>query len=76
MFSFGFQQAYQRGFENEDAIYFTTVRISSCLSSDAFVSCCNLRLRDQCLESAKAVIENMINGLAPTGYMRYAPDGK
>ncbi|KAF8907042.1 hypothetical protein CPB84DRAFT_1878586 [Gymnopilus junonius] len=52
MFSFGFQQAYQRGFENEDSIYFTT-----------------------CLESAKAVIENMIDGLAPSGYMRYAPDG-
>ncbi|KAF9560574.1 hypothetical protein CPC08DRAFT_762610 [Agrocybe pediades] len=52
MFSFGFQQAYQRGFENEDSIFFTT-----------------------CLEAAKSVIENMINGLAPSGYMRYAPDG-
>ncbi|KAH9475248.1 Protein priB [Psilocybe cubensis] len=52
MFSFGFQQAYQRGFENEDRMFFTT-----------------------CLDSAKAVIENMIDGLAPTGFMRYAPDG-
>lgn len=26
MFSFGFQQAYQRGFQSEDRIYFTTVR--------------------------------------------------
>lgn len=30
----------------------------------------------QCLQAAKAVVENMINGLAPTGYMRFAPDGE
>lgn len=29
----------------------------------------------QCLEAAKAVIRNMIESLAPSGYMRYAPDG-
>ena len=29
----------------------------------------------QCLESAKAVIQNMVEKLAPSGYMRYAPDG-
>ncbi|KAG5637478.1 hypothetical protein H0H81_004449 [Sphagnurus paluster] len=29
----------------------------------------------KCLDSAKAVIQNMIDSLAPTGYMRYAPDG-
>ncbi|KAF9524196.1 fungal-specific transcription factor domain-containing protein [Crepidotus variabilis] len=52
MFSFGFQQAFQRGFQPEDRVYFNT-----------------------CLESAKAVIENMIDGLAPSGYMRFAPDG-
>ncbi|KAJ3509576.1 hypothetical protein NLJ89_g5151 [Agrocybe chaxingu] len=52
MFSFGFQQAYQRGFEAGDRIFFTT-----------------------CLDAAKAVIENMIDGLAPSGYMRFAPDG-
>jgi len=52
MFSFGFQQAYQRGFESEDGVFFTT-----------------------CLDAAKSVIENMIDGLAPSGYMRYAPDG-
>ncbi|KIY45806.1 hypothetical protein FISHEDRAFT_48653 [Fistulina hepatica ATCC 64428] len=28
-----------------------------------------------CLESAKNVIRHMIEHLAPTGYMRYAPDG-
>jgi hypothetical protein len=27
------------------------------------------------LEAATAVVENMIDGLAPSGYMRYAPDG-
>ncbi|KDR72902.1 hypothetical protein GALMADRAFT_73007 [Galerina marginata CBS 339.88] len=52
MFSFGFQQAYQRGFESEDVVFFTT-----------------------CLDAAKSVIENMIDGLAPSGYMRFAPDG-
>ncbi|KAG2018650.1 priB protein, variant 3 [Coprinopsis cinerea AmutBmut pab1-1] len=29
----------------------------------------------KCHESAKSVIENMVDGLAPGGYMRYAPDG-
>ncbi|KAF8151772.1 fungal-specific transcription factor domain-containing protein [Crassisporium funariophilum] len=52
MFSFGFQQAYQRGFDHGDSLFFTT-----------------------CLHAAKSVIENMIDGLAPSGYMRYAPDG-
>ena len=30
----------------------------------------------QCLDAAKSVIRNMVECLAPTGYMRYAPDGK
>ncbi|KAF8177381.1 hypothetical protein K438DRAFT_1845777 [Mycena galopus ATCC 62051] len=29
----------------------------------------------KCLESAKAVLRNMVEGLAPTGFMRYSPDG-
>ncbi|RDB22039.1 Protein priB [Hypsizygus marmoreus] len=52
MFSFGFQQAYQRGIEPGDHVYFT-----------------------KCLDAAKSVIRNMIESLAPSGYMRYAPDG-
>ncbi|KAJ6552076.1 hypothetical protein DFH09DRAFT_601358 [Mycena vulgaris] len=52
MFSFGFQQAYQRGLRPSDHIFFT-----------------------KCLESAKDVLRNMVEGLAPTGFMRYAPDG-
>jgi hypothetical protein len=52
MFSFGFQQAYQRGLQQSDHIFFT-----------------------KCLESAKTVIETMIDTLAPSGYMKYAPDG-
>ena len=32
--------------------------------------------RYQCLEAATAVVENMIDGLTPSGYMRYAPDGR
>ncbi|KAJ7915584.1 hypothetical protein B0H13DRAFT_2231820 [Mycena leptocephala] len=52
MFSFGFQQAYQRGLQNTDHIFFT-----------------------KCLDSAKSVLRNMVEGLAPTGFMRYSPDG-
>ncbi|KAF8659280.1 hypothetical protein AX16_001855 [Volvariella volvacea WC 439] len=52
MFSFGFQQAFLRGMEPGNSIFFT-----------------------KCLDSAKDVIKNMIDGLAPSGYMRYAPDG-
>ncbi|GLB42696.1 putative fungal specific transcription factor [Lyophyllum shimeji] len=52
MFSFGFQQAYQRGIQPGDHVYFS-----------------------KCLDAAKSVIRNMIEGLAPSGYMRYAPDG-
>ncbi|KAJ7140019.1 fungal-specific transcription factor domain-containing protein [Mycena crocata] len=52
MFSFGFQQAYQRGIQAPDHIFF-----------------------NKCLESAKGVLRNMVEGLAPTGFMRYAPDG-
>ncbi|TFK20177.1 hypothetical protein FA15DRAFT_673724 [Coprinopsis marcescibilis] len=32
-------------------------------------------LFNKCLESAKAVLECMVDTLAPSGYMRYAPDG-
>ncbi|KAJ7485082.1 hypothetical protein B0H11DRAFT_1149994 [Mycena galericulata] len=52
MFSFGFQQAYQRGLQPPDHIFFT-----------------------KCLESAKSVLRNMVEGLTPTGFMRYSPDG-
>lgn len=52
MFSFGFQQAYQRGLQPGDNIFLT-----------------------KCLESAKGVITSMVDSLAPSGYMRYAPDG-
>lgn len=52
MFSFGFQQAFQRGLQPGDDVFFS-----------------------KCLESAKSVIQHMIEKLAPSGYMRYAPDG-
>ena len=71
MFSFGFQQAYQRGFEQGDIIFFTTVCIFL-LYNDAYLL---ISINNQCLETATAVVENMIDGLAPSGYMRYAPDG-
>ncbi|KAL0571546.1 hypothetical protein V5O48_010422 [Marasmius crinis-equi] len=52
MFSFGFQQAFQRGLRSGDEIFL-----------------------QKCLESAKGVITCMVDSLAPSGYMRYAPDG-
>ncbi|KAJ7027527.1 hypothetical protein C8F04DRAFT_965053 [Mycena alexandri] len=52
MFSFGFQQAYQRGLQAQDHIFFT-----------------------KCLDSGKAILRGMVEGLAPTGFMRYSPDG-
>lgn len=52
MFSFAFQQAYHRGIQPGDHIYFS-----------------------KCLDAAKSVIRNMVESLAPSGYMRYAPDG-
>ncbi|KAM6499620.1 hypothetical protein JOM56_005128 [Amanita muscaria] len=33
------------------------------------------QLDDDCLSSAKAIIKDMIEGLVPSGYMGYAPDG-
>ncbi|KAJ8522831.1 hypothetical protein ONZ45_g676 [Pleurotus djamor] len=52
MYSFGFQQAFQRGIEPGDHLFFS-----------------------KCLSAAKGVIQQMVNSLAPSGYMRYAPDG-
>ncbi|KAJ3931253.1 MAG: putative fungal-specific transcription factor [Lentinula lateritia] len=52
MFSFGFQQGYQRGGIQPGDIFFT-----------------------KCLEAAKSVIRNMIEKLAPSGYMRFSADG-
>ncbi|KAF5345063.1 hypothetical protein D9758_010418 [Tetrapyrgos nigripes] len=52
MFSFGFQQAFQRGIQSQDNIFFS-----------------------KCFEAAKAVVTEMLEGLVPTGYVKYAPDG-
>ncbi|KAF9074255.1 hypothetical protein BDP27DRAFT_1317542 [Rhodocollybia butyracea] len=52
MFSFGFQQAYQRGIQSGDDMFF-----------------------NRCLEAAKTVIRNMVEKLAPSGYMRFSADG-
>lgn len=68
MYSFGFQQAYQRGFEPGDEIFFTKV---NWLCSGTYFP---LTIR-QCFEAAKAVIKNFIDVLAPSGYMRYSADG-
>jgi hypothetical protein len=70
MFSFGFQQAFHRGIERSDQVFFTKVYFL--FSSSSFCA----HLDPKCLEAAKSVIVNMVDKLAPSGYMRYAPDGK
>jgi hypothetical protein len=52
MFSFGFQKAFQRGFQADDEVFFT-----------------------RSLESAKTVVNVLVESLVPTGYIRFAPDG-
>ncbi|KAJ7660324.1 hypothetical protein DFH06DRAFT_393736 [Mycena polygramma] len=52
MFSVGFQQVYEIGFQATDRIFFT-----------------------KCLESATAVVRNLVESLTPTGFMHYSPDG-
>ncbi|KAJ7124189.1 hypothetical protein C8R44DRAFT_980593 [Mycena epipterygia] len=52
MFSFPFQEAYERGLQAPDHIFFT-----------------------KCMDSAKGVLLGIVEGLAPTGLLRYAPDG-
>ena len=69
VFSFGFQQAYQRGIQPGDDVYFNKVHVSKNAPSGFGL------IHSQCLDAAKSVIRNMVENLAPTGYMRYAPDG-
>lgn len=69
MFSFGFQQAYQRGIEPGDNIYFSKVHLLMIRPVEL------VAIPPQCLDAAKSVVRNMVENLAPTGYMRYAPDG-
>jgi len=74
MFSFGFQKAFQRGFEADDEVFFTRVRISHrrrALSAETDVNWHFLKS----LESAKAVVTVLVDTLVPTGYVRFAPDG-
>ncbi|EIW74294.1 hypothetical protein CONPUDRAFT_67760 [Coniophora puteana RWD-64-598 SS2] len=52
VYSFGFQQAFERGMQASDDIFFK-----------------------KCFEAAKLVIVHVITVIAPSGYLRYAPDG-
>jgi hypothetical protein len=70
MFSFGFQKAFQRGFQADDEVFFTRVRIffaRGVLSGGVNTS-------PKSLESAKAVVNVLVESLVPTGYIRFAPD--
>ncbi|GJJ14429.1 hypothetical protein Clacol_008693 [Clathrus columnatus] len=51
MFSFGFQQAVERGLQRDDIFF------------------------QRCFDAACAVITTVVDRLAPTGYLRFAPDG-
>jgi hypothetical protein len=73
MFSFGFQKAFQRGFEPDDEVFFTKV-------SNLFEHTESVKINDdwafsKSLESAKTVVTVLVDHLVPTGYIRFAPDG-
>ena len=77
MFSFGFQKAFQRGFEADDEVFFTRVRkdlAHSCIVSPRLMPT-TPRIFQKSLESAKAVVTTLVDTLVPTGYVRFAPDG-
>lgn len=72
MYSFGFNQAFRRGFQQGDELYFTkvdTLRPFLMPESDSLHFL-------QCMESATNVLKCVIDTLAPSGYFRYAPDGQ
>jgi hypothetical protein len=73
MFSFGFQKAYQRGFEADDEVFFAKVRILLRHAVSAEINANPAFSKS--LESAKAVVTVLVDSLVPTGYIRYAPDG-
>jgi hypothetical protein len=73
MFSFGFQKAFERGFEADDEVFFTKVRII--IHRVIFGENLTGPGIRQSLESAKAVVTVLIDSLVPTGYIRFAPDG-
>ncbi|KAJ7666954.1 hypothetical protein DFH06DRAFT_1384519 [Mycena polygramma] len=69
MFSFGFQQAYQRGLQPTDDIFFTKALSGVCQGCTLFPRCRALAF----IQSQ--VLRNMIENLMPSGFMRYSPDG-
>jgi hypothetical protein len=69
MYSFAFQQAFARGVTASDNVVFT--KVSYFVAFPHGIA--NMGL--QCLESAKTVVETFTNRLAPSGYMRFSPDG-
>ncbi|KAI9508549.1 hypothetical protein F5148DRAFT_1148956 [Russula earlei] len=70
MFSFRFQNAFQRGLEADDEVFFTRVRdfTPSCIVGMTLVFF-------KSLESAKTVITVLVDSLVPTGYIQFALDG-
>lgn len=75
MFSFGFQNAFQRGFEADDEVFFARVGIflRIAVSAEIDIDCDPALLKS--LESAKTVVTTLVDSLVPTGYIRFAPDG-
>ena len=71
MFSFGFQKAFQRGFQADDEVFFT--RVGRFLTRGVLSG--GVNTSSQSLESAKTVVNVLVESLVPTGYIRFAPDG-
>jgi hypothetical protein len=73
MFSFGFQKAFQHGFQADDDVFFN--RVSVLFDDDLSAEMNAVIASFKSYESAKTVVTFLVDSLVPTGYIRFAPDG-
>lgn len=69
MYSFGFQRAFESGIQPNDRFFFTKVCFQVLNKKHSHSA------NGQCFEAATKVVQIMLETLAPSGYMRYSPDG-
>lgn len=65
---FGFQQTFEKGKQSPDRDFLNKVASHSYLSFF-------LLIFNQCMTAARKVVLTFIEVLAPSGYMKYAPNG-
>jgi hypothetical protein len=75
MYSFGFEAAWKRRGVEPGDLFFVKVRVQSVLGVVAGGTCSDWCLSClQCLQSATAVVKQLTDVYAPSGYLKYAPD--